>query len=223
MTEIPVSMPGTSQKKSYFPPTLSILARFFSFVFHPLFVSAYVIGFLIFFHPYAFEGFDQKEKKAKLLIVVINTVLFPVFSVFLIWRLKFISSIHLRTAKERIIPYMISMILYFWAWWVFKNIPDIPPVAIHFLLGAFLAICGAWFANIYFKISMHAIAMGGMVMFFFLLTHSDKYPSGLYLSTAILVAGIVCTARLICSDHTPFQVWSGLFTGFLSQWIAWQF
>jgi PAP2 superfamily len=223
MTEIPVSMPGISPRRQYFPPALRVLAQFFSYVFHPLFISTYVIGFLIFFHPYVFEGFDEKTKVTKFLSVAINTALFPVFAVFLTWRLQFISSMHLGTAKERIIPYMIAMILYFWAWWVFKNVEDIPPVAIHFLLGAFLAICCAWFANIYYKISMHAIAMGGMAMFFFLLTNSDKYPSGIYLSVALLIAGIVCTARLICSDHTPFQVWSGLFLGFLSQWIAWQF
>jgi len=204
-------------------PVLRFFAQFFSYLFHPLFISSYVMGFLLFFHPSAFMGFEHRLKVLRFLHVFIFNALFPAFAVFLLWRLHFIRSIHLRTVKERIIPYMIAMIFYWWSWNVFKNLSDSPPAAIHFLLGAFLAICGAWMCNIYFKISMHAIAVGGAVMFFFLFSFTDNYASGLYLSVAMLVAGIVCTARFIVSDHTPFQIWSGLFIGLLAQWIAWQF
>jgi hypothetical protein len=69
---------------------------------------------------------------------------------------------------------------------------------------------------------MHAIAWGGALMFFFLFSFTDQYASGLYISGVLLLTGLVCTARLICSDHTPFEVWSGLFIGLLAQWVAWQ-
>jgi hypothetical protein len=197
-------------------------AQFFSYLFHPIFISAYVMGFLFFVHPYAFEGFDHKTKVFRFLHILIYDTLFPIFSIFLLWRLKLIGSIHLRTVKERIIPYLIVMIFYWWTWYAFKNL-GIPDVSVHFLLGAFLAICGGWMCNIYFKISMHAIALGGAMMFFFLFAFQDVYTSGLYLSLAVLVTGIVCTSRLAISAHTRFEVWSGLFVGILSQWIAWQF
>ncbi|MDP4214632.1 MAG: hypothetical protein Q8927_00435 [Bacteroidota bacterium] len=204
------------------PPALRVAAQVISWVFHPLFVTSYVIAFLIFVHPYVFEGYDHRTRVQRLLTVVLTDTLFPAFSVFLIWKLQFIRSMHLRTARERIIPYMITMIFYWWTWHVYGNI-DVPPVSVHFLLGTFLAVCAAWFCNIYFKISMHAIAMGGMVLFIYLLANLDSYPSGLYLSVAVLVAGTVCTARLICSDHTRFEVWSGLFVGMLAMWVGWQF
>jgi len=198
-------------------------AHFFSIVFHPLFVSAYVMGFLIFFHPYAFAGFDQRTHVLRFLHILLFNALFPAFAVFLLWRLKFIDSVLLRTEKERIIPYMIAMIFYWWSWNVFKHLPDSPEVCIHFLLGAFLSVCGAWIANIYFRISMHAVAMGGALMFFFLFSFTDAYASGLYLSLALITTGLVCTSRLVLSAHTSFQVWSGLFVGMLAQYIAWQF
>ena len=182
-----------------------------------------MIGFLIFFHPYAFAGFDPVTKVFRFLTILVYNSIFPLFAVFLLWRLQLsVHSMQLRTIKERIIPYLIAMIFYWWTWNVAKNL-DTPPVAVHFFLGAFLAICGAWMCNIYFKISMHAIAMGGAMMFFFLYSFQDNYASGLYLSLAVLITGVVCTSRLICSDHTRFQVWSGLFIGILSQWVAWQF
>jgi len=199
------------------------LAHLFSFVFHPLFISAYVMAFVIFVHPYAFAGFDHKTKVMRLLSVILCNTFLPLFAVFLLWRLHLIKSPMLRNEKERIGPYLIAMIFYWWTWNVFMNLSDIPPVAVHFSLGAFLALCGAWMCNIYFKISMHTVAMGGALMFFFLLSFNDEYTSGLYISLVLLVTGLVCTARLLTGAHTLFQIWSGLFVGLLAQWIAWQF
>ncbi len=206
------------------PAALRFFAKFFSYLFHPLFISSYVIGFLIFVHPYAFAGFDPTVKVLRFLTILIYNTLFPLFAVFLLWRLQLgVQSMQLRTMKERIIPYVIAMIFYWWTWHVYANLPDIPPVAIHFLLGAFLGVCGAWIFNIYFKISMHAIAAGGLTMFFFLFSFQDTYASGLYLSLALLVTGLVCTARLLNREHTPFEIWFGLFVGLLAQWLAWLF
>jgi hypothetical protein len=204
-------------------PGSHFLAHLVSYIFHPLFISSYVMGFLIFIHPYAFAGFDHKLKVLRFLNVVLNNTFFPAFAVFLMWRLGLIGSMMLRTQKERLIPYVTAMIFYFWTWFVFKGLPDIPASAVHFLLGTFLAICVGWFCNIYFKISMHAMAMGGALMFFFLLGFHDEYGSGLYIALALLATGLVCTSRLILFTHSPFEVWAGLFVGMITQYIAWKF
>jgi hypothetical protein len=204
-------------------PALRFFAHLVAYIFHPLFITSYVMGFLIFFHPYAFTGFDHRIKVFRFLNVVLCDAIFPAFAVFLLWRLGFIKSIHLRTEKERIIPYIIAMIFYWWTWNVYKNLPDSPPISVHFLLGAFLALCGGWICNIYFKISMHGIALGGAMMFFFLFSFTDNYASGLYLSIAVLAAGLVATARLLTGDHTPFELYSALFIGMLAQYIGWKF
>jgi hypothetical protein len=204
-----------------FPPLIRFLAHLISYLFHPQFITTYVMGFLLFVHPAAFTGMDQKLKVLRFLHVLIFNALFPTFTVFLLWRLKFIQSMHLRTVKERIIPYIIAMIFYWWTWNVFKNLGDMPPAVVNFSLGAFLALCGAWMCNIYFKISMHATATGGALMFFFLYSFVDNYASGLYLSVALLITGLVCTARLVNRDHTAFEIYIGLFVGMLAQWVAW--
>jgi len=216
-------MADVPSNKIVFSPVLRFFGQLISYLFHPLFITSYVTAFLVFIHPAVFAGFDDRLKILRFLHVFIFDALFPAFSVFLLWRLKFISSIHLRTEKERILPYIIAMIFYWWTWNVFKNLSDVPPVLVHFSLGAFLALCGAWMCNIYFKISMHTVAMGGALMFFILFSFTDDYASGLYLSAAVLVTGLVCTARLITGAHNLFQIYSGLFIGLLAQWVAWQF
>ncbi|HVU55088.1 MAG TPA: hypothetical protein VHD83_08525 [Puia sp.] len=204
-------------------PVVRILAHVVAYVFHPLFITSYVMAFLIFLHPYAFTGFDQRVKVFRFVNIFLCNAFFPTFAVFLLWRLGFIRSMHLRNEKERIIPYIIAMIFYWWTWNVFKNLSDSPPIAVQFLLGAFLALCGGWLCNIYFKISMHGIAMGGALMFFILFSTHDAYASGLYLAIATLATGLVATSRLITGDHNAFEIYSAILIGMLAQYIGWQF
>ncbi|HXB94272.1 MAG TPA: hypothetical protein VNU70_03900 [Puia sp.] len=215
--------PGNVDHQTPVNPVLRGFAHVISYVFHPLFINVYVMAFLIFLHPYAFAGFDHRIKVLRLLHVVFVNAFLPLFSVFLMWRLQFIQTMMLRTQKDRIIPYIATMFFYFWTWWVYKNLEDIPVLAVHFLLGSFLAVFAAFFCNIFYKVSMHAVAMGGALMFFFLFGFHDIYGSGLYIAAALLLTGLVCTSRLILSAHSGFEVWSGLFVGMLTQLIAWQF
>jgi hypothetical protein len=202
------------------PAPIRALAHFFSYVFHPLFIPAYVTAFLLFIDPYSFAGVNHKFKIFRLISVFFNTALIPGFAVFLMWRLKLTQSMHLRTQKERIIPYAAAMIFYFWAWYVFHNQKDNPVAFTNFLLGSFLAVCAAWFLNIFTKVSMHAIGVGGLAMFFLLQAFGQQDVTGIYFSIAILIAGIVCTARLLVSDHTQKEIYGGLAAGAFCQVLA---
>lgn len=210
------------QRKEY-NSVIVFFGNFFSFIFHPLFIATYIIAFLIFIHPGTFTGVDPRTKLFRFLTVFLFTTAFPAFTVFLSWRLKLIKSLYLATTRERLIPYVLTMFFYFWTWYVFSNLPDSPPVTVHLLLGSFFAICGGWMCNIFFKISMHGIAMGGLIVFALLFAFTDNYSSGLYISVALLVAGIVCTSRLIVSDHSAFEIYTGLIVGMLAQFVAWLF
>lgn len=202
------------------PKAIRIVAHALSYVFHPLFIPTYVTAFLLYVDYYAFAGMSEKFKLFRLLSVLVNTAFIPAFSVFLMRRLGLIQSIFMRTQKERIIPYAASLIFYFWAWYVFHKQPDNPETFTDFLLGSFLAVCAAWFLNIMSKISMHGIAIGGFAMFFLLQAFNQHDATGVYFSLAILIAGLVCTSRLIVSDHTPGEVYMGFIAGGLCQLIA---
>jgi len=198
-------------------------AHFISVIFHPLLISAYVIAFLIYLHPSAFVGVDDRTKLLRMVSTLLFTVLYPAFIIFIASRLKLIRSLKMDTMQDRIVGFVITMFFYWWTWNVFRNIPDIPRVAVHFTLGAFLAICFGWMCNIFFKISMHALAAGGLCAFFLIFGMHDPFASGLYISICILIAGLVCTARLILAQHTPFEVITGLALGVLAQMLAWLF
>ena len=62
--------------------------------------------------------------------------------------------------------------------------------------------------------------MGVMVTFILLLALAQGSGYGPYISIAILITGLVCTARLIVSDHQSREIYMGLGVGILCQYIA---
>ena len=196
------------------------LAYFFSYIFHPVFIPIYVLVFLSYLHPLVFAGIGERMKILWLAAVFVNCTLFPVLTVFLSWRLKFVSSFHLYTRKDRIIPYALGMVFYFWCWYVFKNNPGAPEVLKQFLLGSFIAVIFAWLANIYFKVSMHGIAVGGMTCFISMIAFAEYGSPGIYLTAAWLILGIVGTSRLIVGTHHPADVYAGIILGMIAQLLA---
>lgn len=199
---------------------VKILAHLFSYLFHPIFIPLYSVAFLVFIHPSYFSGFSMAAKKQTLLIVFINAVAFPILAVVLLKAVGFIQSIFLKTQKDRIIPYMACGIFFFWAYLVFKNQTNYPLILSSFLLGVFLASSAALLANIYFKISMHATGVGGLLGIFLLIMKSNTMLMTWPLCIAIAITGLVCTARLLISDHSTKEIYIGLIAGLLSQFVA---
>jgi hypothetical protein len=198
-------------------------AHFFSVLFHPLLISAYVMAFLIYVHPAVFEGVDDHTSNLRMLSVLLFTLFFPALSLFLAWRLRLVNSLALDSRNDRLVGFIVTMFFYFWTSYVFRNLPDTPPAAAHFVLGTFLAVCAAWMCTIFYKVSLHAVAMGGLVAFSMLFSRVDPFTSGLYIAVPVLVAGIVCSSRLIMGAHNRFEMVSGFIVGVLSQSIAWLF
>lgn len=200
---------------------LKFAAKLISYIFHPLFIPVYISAYLIYLHPYSFAVLQPAQKMIRLISLFVITCFFPAVTVFLLWRLKFAESIFLRTQKERIIPYVASIIYYWWAFYVSRTLPGSPAILTFFLLGLFLSVSAALMANNYFKISMHGLGVGGAFVYFILVGLSTAEPMGAVIAIATIIAGVVCTARLIISDHHPMEVYSGLILGGLCQVVGW--
>jgi hypothetical protein len=202
------------------PKGLQVFAKLISYIFHPLFIPLYVTAYLIYIHPYLFAAFDEKQKLLRLISIFLITAFFPAITVFLLWRLQFAESIYLKTQKERIIPFVASIIYFFWAFWVARNLPGTPPPMVFFFLGVFLSASAALMANTYFKISLHGLGVGGAAAFIILLSMVTSEPMGMVISLSTIIAGLVCTSRLIVSDHHPMEVYFGVMVAALSQCVA---
>jgi len=88
------------------------------------------------------------------------------------------------------------------------------------MFGVFISSAVALMANVYFKISMHAIGMGGLAGLFIVIMRQNTMLMTWPLSIAILIAGLVCTSRFIVSDHSPKDIYGGLLVGLVCQFIG---
>ena len=202
------------------PVFLRLLARIISYIFHPLFVPVYLVAFLVYIQPYLYSGFSIWEKKIILIQAFVMYTFFPLITVGLLKALKLIHSIYLKTQRDRIIPYMACGVWYFWAWWVRYNLPGTPKELVSFSFAVLLTSSIGLIANIYMKVSMHAMAMGVVGTIMILMGFSQDISFTVFTSVTLLITGLVCTARLIASDHTPKEIYTGLFIGIISQLIA---
>jgi len=202
-----------------FHPALRFVAKVISFIFHPLFIPVYLSWFLIYIHP-VLPAFAAADKIRLLVRFLIMYTMFPLVTILLAKGLGFIQSIYLRTQKDRIIPYVACGVYYFWMWYVLHNQPEFPKELVLLSLAIFLASSAGLLANSFIKVSMHAISVGVMVTFLLLLAFSDDSSFGVYLSVGLLIAGLVCTARLLTSDHEPVEVYLGLAIGIVAQLVA---
>ena len=147
-------------------------------------------------------------------------VFFPFITVLLLKGLGFSKSIFLKTQQERIIPYIACGIFFFWAYLVFRNQPEIPKILTAFTFGFFISSSAALLANISMKISMHAIGMGGLLGIFLVIMSQHTMLMTWPIALVLLITGLVCTSRMIVSDHTSKEIYAGLLLGLACQFVA---
>jgi len=202
---------------------LQLIAKLVSYILHPLFIPFYFFLFLVYQFPYEFTVFMAFELKLKLISTFIMTAFFPAFAVFLLWRLNFIHSIFLKTQKERIIPFFITMFFYWWMYYLGRTMKDQPQMLKVFYFGIFISTATGVIINNFIKISLHGIAMGSAMMAVILCSFFYHTPLTEAISIITVLTGIVCTARFIVSNHTNEEVYTGVFVGIICQILAYWF
>ena len=206
------------REKISFHPALRIAAAIISYVFHPLFIPVY-IGWFFIDVLRLFPKLTEWDRLKLLISFTVNYTVLPLVTLLLAKALGFVQSIYLKTQKDRIIPYVAAGIFYFWIWYVFKN-QSFPKPIVMFSLAVFLSSSLGLIVNSYMKVSMHAISVGVACTLFILLGFLSDDNLGVYISLVLLTGGLVCTARLILSDHHPVEVYTGLVVGILAQLVA---
>jgi hypothetical protein len=222
MMSVNLPLDSSSSGKESFHPAIRIAARVISVIFHPLFIPVYISWFLIFINP-LFPAINTGDKWILLLRFVVMYTVFPLITVLLTKALGFVQSIYLKTQKDRIIPYIVCGIYYFWMWYVLKTQPEFPRYFVMLRLSIFIASFVGLIANSFMKVSMHTISVGVMITFILLLAFLTDVNYGFYIGIAFLLAGAVSTARLINNDHYPIEVYAGLVIGIVSQLVAYYF
>jgi hypothetical protein len=202
------------------PQVVKYIGNFISYIFHPLFIPTYFLLYLIQNIPYEFAGITPWQLQLRVFSVFWLTAFFPAFSVFLLWKLKFSDSIYLRTQKERIIPYVITMFFYWWMYYLSRHFNDQPLALKYFYFGIFIASAIGLVINNFIKVSLHGIGVGGMLMAIILAGILYPIQNIFWVSIAIVITALVISARMMVSNHTDKELWVGLLVGAATQTTA---
>ncbi len=214
---------------------LRTAAHIISVLFHPLLMLTYMLLLLLLVNPYQF-GVNSMAGQWKLVIMVfLTTFVMPIFAVFMMKSLDMVKSMQLEDRFERIGPYILTGVFYLWMFINFRSNPMIPKPLVIVMLGSTIALFGAFFFNNFTKISAHAAGVGGLVgmalintLYFNFDTFtvaigwlgSYEISTNFLLMTTVVLAGIVCTARLLLGAHSEKQLYIGFAIGFASQFVA---
>ncbi len=213
--------PTSTKTGIYFHPLLRLGAKLISYVFHPLFVPLYLGWFLI-YEMQLFPEQDSWHKSLLLISIFVIYTLLPLVTILLTKALGLVQSVYLKTQKDRIIPYVICEIYYFWGWYVSRNL-SYPKELIRFELGIFLSACLGMILNNFIKVSMHGLCFGVVSAFMLIYGLERMDNAGFYLTAALLISGIVCTARMITNDHDSKEIYTGLMSGMIAEVLAFLF
>ncbi len=166
------------------------------------------------FHPYYISKLYETQFYTVSMFIMVNTLVIPLLSIYLLKKFKFIDDIYIRDPKQRLIPYSILIaLLCFTIYQLYKI--DMHGLPLVFMAAsAFCLLCNV-FINLKFTISTHAIGAGGLSALYFYLTvfeHVSAY--NILLIISVLVAGISSWARLLLNAHSEKQVYMGICLGF---------
>jgi len=194
-------------------------AKVISYLFHPVFMPLVMAGVLYLVSPNSFTGTPDRELLTWAGIIFYNTIFIPLVAILLMKALGFVKSLKMETAKERIIPLMATMIFYFWVSQVFDRRSDVvvPLVLKVLLLGNLWGIIILFLINIFTKISMHTAAAGGMIGILIILYITGHVNIAIPFFIALLLAGLIGSARMILHAHERGDVWLGYIIGILVQ------
>lgn len=153
------------------------------------------------------------------LVVVGANFVVPMLLVLLLKKMGLIEDVGLNGRKERLIPYIITIVC-LGGTGLFLYMKMAPIWVAMFYAGGALAALINLIVNFWWKISAHAAGIAGIVAMLIQITKEGSPVVGItwWIVGAIILAGMLGSARIWLGRHTLLQVLAGSVVGFLSVW-----
>jgi membrane-associated phospholipid phosphatase len=189
------------------------IANFLSILFHPLWVPVYLFVALMRFDRYALFLVGKDFQKLFLPLLLINAIA-PAFSIWLLAKGGYISSVRVENRRERFVPILLVLFYYGGTYALIRITGQSVPWLIPSLMLALIAsLVAALSLNFILKISLHMLALGGAFGVVLAIQAQHRFGPIAIAAAIGLLAGLVGWARLKLNAHSPREVYAGFLVG----------
>jgi len=201
---------------------VTLLARIFSFIFHPLLLATYLFAVLAFSLPLALDPLKEDGYMNFVFLIFCVTFLFPALNVGIFKTFGSIKSLMMRERQERVLPFFFIAILYIVVTYMFysRTRIDMQDNLLKILIIIDALVLVSAIATLFLKVSVHSLGMCGMIGILIPLNKISEDGALFYPTIiAVLLTGIVMSSRLQLNAHTPREVTVGGVLGFVTSFV----
>lgn len=183
-----------------------------SLLLHPLLITTYVFGIILFEYPYL--NIPNVEYKYILLaLVFVCTFLIPSLMIFSLKKTNIISSVRLENRKERPIPFLLTIGVYIYTYFLLRNQSYYDQLFSNIIIVITISLLAVLLITFFWKISAHTIGMGGLTGLILWIHFTSPCYHNTLIILALLGTASVMSARLYLKAHTSSQVYFGYLLG----------
>ena len=193
---------------------LKTVAKAISILFHPIWMP--LVGTYILLTQSKFLGLIPIEgQHAVYIIVASSTIGLPLLMFPLFWYRNKFKTLEMSAKQERYVPLVIMTVFYYFSFHTLSNL-NAPALLSGFIFGSFISVFIAAIVNVWWKISLHAIGLGGITgLLVVIVLLNQGMPEKIFFQS-IIYSGIALSARLYLNQHNMTQVLAGYACGFVS-------
>jgi len=199
------------------------MARIVSVLFHPLLLATYLFALFSAVLPAGLDPLKDDGHWNFVFLIFCVTFLLPALNIGIFKTFGSIRSMAMEQRQERIVPFLFIAILYVVVTYLFYSRTRIGlnDNLLKFLIIIDILVLLATVVTVFYKISVHSMAIWGFIGILFPLNKVSEDGALLYPTiVAIVLAGLIMAARLQLDAHTPREVMIGGMLGFASTFAA---
>jgi membrane-associated phospholipid phosphatase len=191
------------------------LAQVLSVLFHPLLVPTYLFCIVLYVLPPSVLTFPVERRWAILVLVFCSTFLIPGLGTYFMYRHGYVGDLTLEHRPERNLPFFFTSVCFGITAYLFYQEAYFDRLFFYIMALITLSVFLTFLFSFWWKISAHAVGLGGALGILFLLNKLMPENQLLYIIVAaIILTGLVLSARLALEAHSPVEVYSGFLLGF---------
>lgn len=191
--------------------------RLISLVLHPAVLPT--IGVLLYF-LFIPKMLTRQQELYILGLVFIVTYIIPILVLVLLKGLGLIEDMYVMSLKERKIPVLLMIFLFYLLGYFFTNNHITYDLGVLFYASSFGLIIVNLLFLFNFKTSLHLLGMGNTLGFLLVLNHQYGISALPAIMIIILLSGILGSARIQLKAHFPKEVYIGFFLGLITQFLT---